>query len=202
MYDKLVAKVNSIDTSGFVLKTKYDANKKITKNIPDTSGLVKKTDYNAKIIEVEGKIPSISGLAANAALTTVEDKIPNIINLVKKTDYDAKITEIEKKLTDHDHDKHFTIPEFKNLAVVVFDIRLKRANLVTKTDLDNKIKSLNQKINSNKTKHLLVENELKKLKIFDSIYLRGKSHFEEDGMQNYLVFQLTFRYFKKGCRGW
>ena len=202
MYDKLVAKVNSIDTSGFVLKTKYDANKKITKNIPDTSGLVKKTDYNAKIIEVEGKIPSISGLAANAALTAVEDKIPNIINLVKKTDYDAKITEIEKKLTGRDHDKHFTIPEFNNLAVVVFDIRLKRANLVTKTDLDNKIKSLNQKINSNKTKHLLVENELKKLKIFDSIYLRGKSHFEEDGMQNYLVFQPTFRYFKKGCRCW
>ena len=27
MYDKLVAKVNSIDTSVFVLKTKYDTNK-------------------------------------------------------------------------------------------------------------------------------------------------------------------------------
>ena len=27
MYDKLVAKVNNIDTSGFVLKTKYDTDK-------------------------------------------------------------------------------------------------------------------------------------------------------------------------------
>ena len=27
VYDKLVAKVNAIDTSGFVLKTKYDTNK-------------------------------------------------------------------------------------------------------------------------------------------------------------------------------
>ena len=27
VYDKLVAKVNSIDTSGFVLKTKYDTDK-------------------------------------------------------------------------------------------------------------------------------------------------------------------------------
>ena len=27
VYDKLVAKVNNTDTSGFVLKTKYDANK-------------------------------------------------------------------------------------------------------------------------------------------------------------------------------
>ena len=85
VYDKLVAKVNSIDTSGFVLKTKYDTDKSELENkIPDTSGLVKKTDYNAKITEIEGKIPSISGLATNAALTTVENKIPNISSLVKK----------------------------------------------------------------------------------------------------------------------
>ena len=49
-----------------------------------TSDLVKKTNYNAKITEIEGKIPSISGLATNAALTTVEYKIPNISSLVKK----------------------------------------------------------------------------------------------------------------------
>ena len=57
-------------------------------------------------------------------------------------------------------------------------------------------KILNRKITANKTKHLLVENELKKLKTFDSIYFRGKSHFEEDGMQSYLVFQPIKRYFK------
>ena len=56
--------------------------------------------------------------------------------------------------------------------------------------------SLNRKITSNKTKHLLVENELNKLKIFDSNYFIRKSHFEEDGTQNYLVFQQTIRYFK------
>ena len=43
VYDKLVAKVNSIDTSVFVLKTKYDTDKSESENkIPDTSGLVKK----------------------------------------------------------------------------------------------------------------------------------------------------------------
>ena len=43
MYDKLVAKVNVIDTSGFVLKTKYDTGKSILeRKIPDTSRLVKK----------------------------------------------------------------------------------------------------------------------------------------------------------------
>ena len=50
LHDKLFAKVNNIDNSGFVLKTKYDIDKsdlenKISdadKKIPDTSGLVKK----------------------------------------------------------------------------------------------------------------------------------------------------------------
>ena len=60
VYDKLVTKVNNIDTSGFVLKTKYDTDKSDwEKKIPDTSGLVKKTDYNAKIIEIEGKTPRL-----------------------------------------------------------------------------------------------------------------------------------------------
>ena len=39
----LVAKVDSIDTSAFLLKTKYDTYKtKLEKKIPDTSGRVKK----------------------------------------------------------------------------------------------------------------------------------------------------------------
>ena len=43
VYDKLVAKVNSIDTSRFVLKTNYDTDKNELENkILDTSGLVKK----------------------------------------------------------------------------------------------------------------------------------------------------------------
>ena len=46
------------------------------------------------------------------------------------------------------------------------------------------------------TKHVLVENELKKLKTFDSSYFIGKNFFEEDGTQNYLVFQPINRYFK------
>ena len=49
---------------------------------------------------------------------------------------------------------------------------------------------------SNKSKQLLVENESKKLKTFDSSYFIGNSYFEEDGTQNYLVFQPMYRYFK------
>ena len=42
MYDKLVAKVNKIDTSGFVLKFKYQTDKvELDKKIPDVNDLVK-----------------------------------------------------------------------------------------------------------------------------------------------------------------
>ena len=37
---------------------------------------------------------------------------------------------------------------------------------------------------------------MNKLKTFDSGYFIGKSHFEEDGTQNYLVFQPMGKYFK------
>ena len=43
VFDKLVAKVNNIYTSDFVLKTKYNSDKTELENkILDTSGLVKK----------------------------------------------------------------------------------------------------------------------------------------------------------------
>ena len=75
VYEKLVSKVNSIDTGGFILETKYDADKSETENkIPNTRGLVKKTDYNTKIPEIEGKTPDVSSLATKTALTTVENK--------------------------------------------------------------------------------------------------------------------------------
>ena len=44
---------------------------------------------------------------------------------------------------------------------------------------------------------MLVENELKKLKAFDLSYFKSKNHFEEDGTQNYLVFQPMCRFFKR-----
>ena len=81
------------------------------------------------------------------------------------------------------------------IAANVFNARLAQANLITKTDFDNKLSGLTRKVTANKSKNLLVENELKKLKTFDSSCFIGKSHFEEDGIQNYLVFQPINRYF-------
>ena len=79
---------------------------------------------------------------------------------------------------------------------VFFNARVAQANLITKTDFDAKLSSLNRKITENKTENLLVKNELNKLKTFDSSYFIGKSHFEEDGTENYLVFQPINKYLK------
>ena len=203
-YNKLVTKVDNIDTTKFVLKTTYDTdnskiektiklvNDKITKQgglatnnelvavenkIPDANSLVKKTDLNAQITEIENKISSITGLATNSALTTVENKIPDLSSLVKITNYNTKINKIEKKIADHNHDKYLTTPEFNRLTTKNFKARLAQADLATKTDLDNKLQSLiSKRVISNKIKHLLVENELKKLKTFDLSYFKGKGH--------------------------
>ena len=132
--------------------------------MPDVTNLVKKT----KLTELENKIADFSSLATKTALTAIENKISDVRSLAKKTNYDTKISDLEKKLIDHNHDKYITTPEFNTLAASVFNARLAQANLITKTDFDAKLSSLNRKITSNKSKHLFVENELKKLKRFDS----------------------------------
>ena len=64
VYEKLVAKVNNIDTSDFLLKANYNTDKTELENkIPNGTGFVKK----AKLTELENKIPDISNLAAKIA---------------------------------------------------------------------------------------------------------------------------------------
>ena len=212
IYNKLVIKVDNINTSNFVLKTKYNTDK----------------------TKLKIKIPDISNLATKIALTAVEDKIPSVSNLVKKTDYNTKVTEIENKLNDHNHDKHIDTSEFNKLAADVFNARLAQANLITKTGFDAKLSSLNRKITNNKSKHLRVENKLTTLenKIPDASSLVKKTDYNnkvaeidgkidknknkleelakvalsifsgfilfdgEDGSQVYLIFQPVYKYFK------
>ena len=100
-YDKLVAKVNSIDTSAFVLKTKYDTDKtELEKKISDVTDFITK---EIKLTELENKILDASSLATKTALNAVKNKIPSVSSLVQKTDYNTKISELEKKLADQNH---------------------------------------------------------------------------------------------------
>ena len=176
-----LSKLSNAVKNDVVKKTEYNAKiKNIEDKLPDISNLATKTILNTKINEVKNEIPSIIGLATTSVLIALENKFPSVSNVVKKTDYNTKITEIEKKLTDHNRDKYITTPEFNKLAANVFNVRLVQANLVTKTDFDAKLSSLNRKITSNKTRHLLVKNDLG--------YFRGKNYFDEDGTQNYYIF--------------
>ena len=98
----------------------------------------------------------------HSLLTVVENKIPDISNLVKKkTDYNSKICEIKETVANPDHDKYTTTSKLNKLTTQNFAARLAQAILVTKTELDTKLVNLNKKVNTNKTRHLLVENELK-----------------------------------------
>ena len=108
----MVAKVNQIDTSDFMLKTKYQTDKtEWEKKSTNVTEFVK----NAKLTELEKKILDVSSLVLKIALTAVKNKIPSVSNLVKKTNYNTKITEIQKIFTDRNHDQRITTPYYWNI---------------------------------------------------------------------------------------
>ena len=96
-----LGKLSDVVKNDVIKKDVYNAKiKNIEDKIPDVTKFATDASLNAKINEVKGKIPSITNLAATRALTAVENKIPSVIDLVKKTDYNTKINEIQKKRAD------------------------------------------------------------------------------------------------------
>ena len=81
--------------------------------------------------------------------------------MVTKTDYNTKISDIEKKIAYDSHDEYITTEEFNRLTTENFKTRLGYANLITKKDPDIEFKKISDKVTSNKSKHLLVDKELK-----------------------------------------
>ena len=138
--------------------------------------VVKKTDYNTKIKDIEHKIPyiinSTTTAVLNAKIDDIKSKIPNITNLSPTAALNAKINEIKGEIPDHS--KYITTPEFNMLTAENISARLKQPNLATKCDIadfvkkedfDDKLNNLNKKVTSNKTKHVVLEDELKNCKI-------------------------------------
>ena len=60
------------------------------------------------------------------------------------------------------------------MAATILNARLAQANIITKTDFDAKLSNLNRKVTTNKTKHLLVENDLKSRKHLIQVVLLVK----------------------------
>ena len=66
-------------------KDVYDAKiKNIEDKVPGITKLATNTTLNAKINEIKNEIPSITELATTPTLTSVENEIPNFTDLVKK----------------------------------------------------------------------------------------------------------------------
>ena len=146
-YNTLKNKVDVIDNLKFVLRTKFttdtnaldDKIDKVEKKIPDISGLATKSSVTRLITEqedytdkVKKKIPDISGLASKTELTTVENKIPDVSGLATT----SALTAVENKIPDI-------------------------TSLITKTDFDTKLKNTSYRVTNNKSKDLVLDNELK-----------------------------------------
>ena len=183
-YNKLVTKIDNIDTTNFVKENKYEKDgsdfedkiNKVDKKISDVSSLVKKTDFNTKVTETEGKRPNVSGFL----LTSV---------------FNSKITEVENK-----------IPDSKNLAkndyVTNAALDARHKDLVQKTTFKSELKKVDDKASANSSKVLSYKHKLKQRENTindlerDASYFRGKNCFDGNGTQNHLVFQGVYKYFE------
>ena len=176
-YNTLKNKVDAIDTSKFVSITKFtidtnaldDKIDKVEKKIPDISGLATKLSVTRLITEqedytdkVKKRIPDISGLASKTELTAVENKIPNVSGLATA----SALTAVENKIPDI-------------------------TSLITKTDFDAKLKNISDRVTNNKSKDLLLDNELKKLKTL--VGSSAKIKFDEVQKEN--SFNRAFFYY-------
>ena len=93
-----LSKLSNVEKNDSAEKSEYNAKmKNIEDKIPHVTNLATKTTLKAKL---NPEIPSITNLATNSCLTAVENKLPNVSNLVRKTDYNTKINKIRKKITD------------------------------------------------------------------------------------------------------
>ena len=93
---------------------------------------------------IEGKIPSITGLATTSTLNAVENKILNVSEIVHKTGYDADIS--------HINTKYFTASESNKFRGEIVNAKIKMRVVgkyddiswfINNSDLDKKIEALN-----------------------------------------------------------
>ena len=152
------------------------------------------TVLNAKIGEVEIKIPGTSGLVINIVynikMEEVQSKIHDLGGLVKKTDYNIKMSDNEGKYS--------TTTNYNTFSKEILDAKIKEQVLVEKSDISGFIDNsdLNKKLATLATKAGLKTepDKIVKIQTLGSSYFCGKSHFEGNKTQNYLVFEPVLRY--------
>ena len=187
-YSTLKNTVDAIDTSKFVSRTKfttdtnslYDKIDEVEKKIPDISGLATKSSITRLITEqedytdkVKKKIPDIRGLASKTELTAVENKIPHISGLATA----SALTAVENKIPDI-------------------------TSLITKTDFNTKLKKISDRVTNNKSKDILLDNELKKLKtlVGSSVKIKFDKVQKENSFNRGFFYYLQQSYLVYECK--
>ena len=90
---------------------------------------------------------------------------------------------------------NISLRDYNKFTGEILNANIKEKGLVDKSDfsefIDKKIVTLATKTELKSGQYKIV-----KLQAFDSSYFIGTRYFENDGTQNYLVFQPVYRYFK------
>ena len=80
-----LSKLSNVAKNVVVKKDVYNAKiKNIEDKVPDIANVTTNISLNVKINEVKGEIPNITNLANNTALNSIKNKVPSISDLVKK----------------------------------------------------------------------------------------------------------------------
>ena len=173
-----IKNITHVDTSSCALKT----------NLANLKTKIDKLDIN-KLKPVPTDLSKLSDMVKSDVVkktdyNKVVTKVDNIntSGLVKKTDYNTKINEIKNKIPD------ITTLATKTALTTVENKTSDITNLATKTALTTVENEIPDITNFDKTKYTFIRKQLS--------YLHGKSYFDEDGRQNYLVFLPTIKYFR------
>ena len=174
-----LAKLSNVVKNDVVKKTEYSSLKTKVDNI-DTSSYVTKTkfendisDLDDKIDKTDKKIPDVSDLVKKSALTAVENKIPYISSLATN----SSLTAVENKVPDI-------------------------TSLITKTDFDAKLKDISDRVTYNKSKDLLLDNELKKIKtlVVSTVKTKSDEGQIEDSFTRGFYYYLQQSYLVHECK--
>ena len=206
-YNTLKSRVDGIDVSKYVGKTKYETDGKAIYNKIDAVG--KKIPVLADFVTTARFNHEKNLLATKTALTTVENKISDISNLATKTSlssllpvstFNSKVMELEGKVTTVDN----KFSGYAKRTDVASDITKIKNDYATNASLDSKlndlkaqhiateVKRIDDKTRKNASDILGFENRLKqKEDIFDEnqrelSFNRGFFYYLQ---QSYLVYE-------------
>ena len=157
----LKIKVDKLAPVPVDIKSEYNAKiKNIEDKIPDITSLATKTTFNAKTNEVKNEISSIINLAINASLnaTINEVKNENSATTTALTAVENKVPNVNDLINKRDYDA-----EIKNIENKYFTTR--DYNKFTNNKLDTKITAkqlVNESGLNEKIKTLTIKEEIKK----------------------------------------